>query len=626
MPGFLKQSTASQSRAIGPFIDDTDFKTPETALTIANTDIKLITNGGASANKNSGGGTHRANGVYGITFDATDTATVGEIEISVVVAGALPVFDKFFVLEEAVYAALFEASSPGYLQPTVAGRTLDVSATGEAGLDWANIGSPTTAVNLSGTNIDVDQVVASVSGNVGGNVTGSVGTVNALAANVITAAATAADFGTEVGTAVWATTTRILTAGTNIALAKGTGVTGFTDIDAAGVRTAVGLASANLDTQLAALPTDADVSAAVWNAATASYGTAGTYGLLVETNLDAAITSRMATYTQPTGFLAATFPGTVASTTNITAGTITTVTNLTNAPTSGDLTATMKASVSAAVWDAATASYGTAGTYGLLVETNLDATVSSRSTLTQTQVTGGAYSVQSASCVLGDARIANLDAAVSTRMATYTQPTGFLAATFPGGTIANTTNITAGTITTATNVTTVNGLAADTITSTALAASAVTEIQSGLATAAALTTVDTVVDAVKVVTDKLDTALVLDGAVYQYTANALELGPSGGLDAAGVRAAIGLASANLDTQLAALPTAIENADELLTRDWTSVSVAGTTRCVLTALYPLRNKVDVPNGDIYESDDTTVAWSFTTTTDVSAEPITVIDPT
>jgi hypothetical protein len=39
------------------------------------------------------------------------------------------------------------------LQPTVAGRTLDVSAGGEAGLDWANIGSPTTTVGLSGTTI-----------------------------------------------------------------------------------------------------------------------------------------------------------------------------------------------------------------------------------------------------------------------------------------------------------------------------------------------------------------------------------------------------------------------------------------------------------------------------------------
>ncbi|MDZ4263914.1 MAG: hypothetical protein U1B30_16495, partial [Pseudomonadota bacterium] len=36
-----------------------------------------------------------------------------------------------------------------------------------AGVDWGNVGSPTTAQNLSATNIDVDQVVASVSGAVG---------------------------------------------------------------------------------------------------------------------------------------------------------------------------------------------------------------------------------------------------------------------------------------------------------------------------------------------------------------------------------------------------------------------------------------------------------------------------
>lgn len=66
--------------------------------------------------------------------------------------------------------------------------------------------------------------------------------------------------------------------------------------------------------------------------------------------------------------------------------------------------------------------------------------------------------------------------------------------------------------------------------------------------------VDTEVSAVKAVTDKLDTALELDGAVYRYTTNALEQGPAGGsgLDAAGVRAAVGLASANLDTQLSTI--------------------------------------------------------------------------
>lgn len=37
------------------------------------------------------------------------------------------------------------------LVPTTAGRTLDVSAGGEAGVDWANVGTPTTTLNLSGT-------------------------------------------------------------------------------------------------------------------------------------------------------------------------------------------------------------------------------------------------------------------------------------------------------------------------------------------------------------------------------------------------------------------------------------------------------------------------------------------
>ena len=39
------------------------------------------------------------------------------------------------------------------LKPTAAGRSLDVSSGGEAGIDFANIGSPTTTLNLSGTTI-----------------------------------------------------------------------------------------------------------------------------------------------------------------------------------------------------------------------------------------------------------------------------------------------------------------------------------------------------------------------------------------------------------------------------------------------------------------------------------------
>lgn len=77
-----------------------------------------------------------------------------------------------------------------------------------------------------------------------------------------------------------------------------------------------------------------------------------------------------------------------------------------------------------AIWDALTSALTTVGSIGKLLVDNINATISSRSTLTQAQVTGGAYTVQSSSCVLGDARIANLDAAVSSRLASgsYTAP------------------------------------------------------------------------------------------------------------------------------------------------------------------------------------------------------------
>lgn len=46
-----------------------------------------------------------------------------------------------------------DAAISSRLAPTDAGRTLDISSGGEAGIDWANIGSPTTTVALSGTTV-----------------------------------------------------------------------------------------------------------------------------------------------------------------------------------------------------------------------------------------------------------------------------------------------------------------------------------------------------------------------------------------------------------------------------------------------------------------------------------------
>lgn len=276
MNSYLRQATASQSRALGPFIDSTDFITPLTSLTIANTDIKLVANGGTSADKNSGGATHRVNGVYGVTFDATDTATVGELYVSVVVAGALPVFHTFVVLEEAVYDALFAATAPGYLQPTTAGRTLDVTATGAAGIDWGNVENPTTVLDLAGTTIDTDQVVASVTGavgsvtgNVGGNVVGSVASVTGnVGGNVVgSVASVTGDIGglaagaiTDVQDAVW-----------DVALAS--------HQDAGSTGEALAAAGSAGDPWATALP--------------GAYG-AGTAGQIIGDNLDAAISTRLA--------------------------------------------------------------------------------------------------------------------------------------------------------------------------------------------------------------------------------------------------------------------------------------------------------------------------------------------
>jgi hypothetical protein len=210
----------------------------------------------------------------------------------------------------------------------------------------------------------------------------------------------------------------------------------------------------------------------------------------------------------------------------------------------------------------------------------------------------------------------------------------------------------------------------------AVESAAITAIQSGLATQtsvddlptnaelatalaaaddavlSAVGTVDTVVDAIKVVTDQLaDTLEDQGGGVYGFTADALQEAPSGsGLDAAGVRDAIGLASANLDTQLAdlptnselttalgtaddavlaaidALPTATENADALLNRDMSAVSDTNA-RSPLNALRFLRNKWSLSGTTltVTKENDSTSAWTAAVTAAPGADPISGSDP-
>lgn len=178
--------------------------------------------------------------------------------------------------------------------------------------------------------------------------------------------------------------------------------------------------------------------------------------------------------------------------------------------------------------------------------------------------------------------------------------------------------ITAGLITAtaiADNAITAAKIAADAIGASELAADAVTEIQSGLATTAALATVDTVVDAILVDTDTTIPALI---ATVDSNVDAIlvDTGTSGVVVAAASKTGYELTSAEHNSI----------ADAILKRDWTAVT-GEAARSMLNALRFLRNKWDASGGTltVTKEDDTTAAWTGALTTDATADPIIGVDP-
>jgi len=175
----------------------------------------------------------------------------------------------------------------------------------------------------------------------------------------------------------------------------------------------------------------------------------------------------------------------LATPTNITAGTITTVTNLTNAPTNGDFTATMKTSITTAassatpsvtvsdktgfslssagvqaIWDALTSALTTSGSIGKRIVDNLNATISSVSAL------------------IGTPTAADL----ATDIAALQADTDDIQTRIPAG--LNSGNITAHVVSIANNAITAAAIATDAIDADSLAADAVTEIGTGISVSA----------------------------------------------------------------------------------------------------------------------------------------------
>jgi hypothetical protein len=178
-------------------VDDTDGKTAEIALTIAQADMQLSKDGAAFAQKNAAGNaTHDTDGWYSTTLNTTDTNTVGELYMQVIVAGALPVWVRYWIIEEAIYDAIYGASAAGF----DANQRVDVGS-------WLGT-AVTTSTTTNKPEVDVNSVSddAAAANNLEADYDGAgynksastIGTATNLGTGAVNAAALATDAVTEI--------------------------------------------------------------------------------------------------------------------------------------------------------------------------------------------------------------------------------------------------------------------------------------------------------------------------------------------------------------------------------------------------------------------------------------------
>lgn len=265
-------------------VDATDLKTRETGLTTFT--VYRSRNGGAAAAMttptiNEVDATNMP-GVYELLLDEDMTIDAGddsqEMVFHITATGMAPVTRTIEL----------------YRPKITAGNTAAVDSSGRVDLGlW--LGVAPLALNSQ-----------RVQARIGSIATGIIA-AGSFAAGALDAAALATDAVNEIVAAVWAATTRTLTANTNFndptaaaiadavwdelisghigagsfgeevqAHALSSEITALNDLSQADIRTAVGLASANLDTQLAAIPTASEINAEVVDAlATDTYAEPG---------------------------------------------------------------------------------------------------------------------------------------------------------------------------------------------------------------------------------------------------------------------------------------------------------------------------------------------------------------
>jgi len=94
------QNGSAATLKIGPFLDETDGKTPMISLSIVQADVRISKNDGDFTQKTDATiASHTENGYYDIPFNGSDINTEGTLLIAIHKIGALPVWTEYKVGE-----------------------------------------------------------------------------------------------------------------------------------------------------------------------------------------------------------------------------------------------------------------------------------------------------------------------------------------------------------------------------------------------------------------------------------------------------------------------------------------------------------------------------------------------
>lgn len=198
-------------------------------------------------------------GIHGFTIDTSDNTDAGFFAAGndyTVVVSAVTVDGQTV----SFIAGRFSIDNRGLLRPTVASRTLDVTAGGNAGIDADNIaltnGAPAFGIQASGT---LSGTHSSTTADLGTNAPSQ--DITGMTLNIPSRgfSRVISSYNTSTGVATWLDATAETLTNADPWYLFGTGL--GNGLDAAGIRSAIGMASADLDTQLGTLATSAEITA-----------------------------------------------------------------------------------------------------------------------------------------------------------------------------------------------------------------------------------------------------------------------------------------------------------------------------------------------------------------------------